>query len=114
MNLDEQIDIFKAIGHSVRFRVLQSLSNSEKSVGEIEEDTKVSQPGLSQQLAILRKAELVTTRREAKMVFYPLEREKIDQIADSLVKLVCAQPDLRDNRKQPIPGAANFARVMRD
>ena len=70
--------------------------------------------GLSQQLAILRKAELVTTRREAKMVFYSLERAKIDQIADSLVKLVCAQPDLRDNRKQPIPGAANFARVMRD
>ncbi len=50
MNLDEQIDIFKAIGHPVRFRVLQSLSDSEKSVGEIEEDTKVSQPGLSQHL----------------------------------------------------------------
>ncbi|MDP4574816.1 metalloregulator ArsR/SmtB family transcription factor [Qipengyuania sp. G39] len=114
MSFDEQIDLFKAIGHPVRFRVLQSLSRSEKSVGEIEKDTKVSQPGLSQQLAILRKAELVTTRREAKMVFYSLEREKIDQIADSLVKLVGAPPGLRDNHKKPTPGAANFARVMRD
>ena len=39
------------------------LENGEKSVGELETMTGIGQPGLSQQLAILRKAELVQTRR---------------------------------------------------
>ncbi len=55
-----------------RLMILSYLERGEHTVGEIEEATGITQPALSQQLAELRRAELVTARREAKKVYYQL------------------------------------------
>ena len=59
-------EFFKTLGHPVRIRVLELLSQREHSVGEMLPEMTVEASNLSQQLAVLRRAGLVTSRRRAR------------------------------------------------
>lgn len=60
-----------------RLMILSRLIDGEHTVSEIDEATGIGQPALSQQLAELRRADVVKTRREAKLVFYRLADENV-------------------------------------
>ena len=107
---DEAVDAFKAIGHPSRLRILDLLKAGERNVGEIEAATGIGQPALSQQLGVLRKAGLVETRKEAKLVFYRRDEERLANLADMLGATPGRTPEPAATRK-PAPGAANFARL---
>ena len=116
--LDAITDILKALGHDVRLKLMRTLlENGEKSVGELEAMTGIGQPGLSQQLGILRKAELVQTRREAKLVFYSLAPETLKSTATLLCALsgISSQatpPGTRKTHARARGSAATFARIL--
>lgn len=63
-------DLFRALGHPARVRVLEVLAEGERSVGDLATEVGVEASHLSQQLAVLRRAALVTTRKEGSTVFY--------------------------------------------
>ncbi|MFI5530240.1 ArsR/SmtB family transcription factor [Kitasatospora sp. NPDC051853] len=65
-------EFFKTLGHPVRIRVLELLSEREHAVAEMLPEVGVEPAHLSQQLAVLRRAQLVTTRREGSTVHYRL------------------------------------------
>ncbi|WBX82890.1 ArsR/SmtB family transcription factor [Sphingosinicella microcystinivorans] len=116
--LDTITDVLKALGHEVRLKLMRTLLESgEKSVGELETMTGIGQPGLSQQLGILRKAELVQTRREAKLVFYSLAPEALESTATLLCALsgISSQatpPETRNAHARARGSAATFARIL--
>lgn len=70
----EKIKIF---AQSQRLMILSCLLRGERNVGEIADITSIGQPALSQQLAELRRADLVQTRKEAKQVWYRLADENV-------------------------------------
>ncbi|WP_089172922.1 metalloregulator ArsR/SmtB family transcription factor [Bosea sp. AS-1] len=105
-----------------RLMILSLLLEGEKSVAEIDVATGIGQPALSQQLAELRKAELVTTRRQAKQVYYSLADESVVLCVRSIEAVFGAgdperalldmvRPASRPERNGVVRGAANFARV---
>lgn len=116
--LDTITDVLKALAHEVRLKLMRTLlENGEKSVGELEAMTGIGQPGLSQQLAVLRKAELVQTRRDAKLVFYSLAPDALKSTA----RLLCAlsgvsakegQPGEKSAQSHVRGSAATFARIL--
>lgn len=110
MSNDELIDALKALGHPLRLRIVEALKSGERNVGEIEEVTGITQPGLSQQLAVIRAAGLVETRKAAKLVFYRLNSDALGAIATALGELSGGAPAEPAQRKAA-PGAANFARL---
>jgi len=65
----------KIFAQPQRLMILSALLESEKSVGQIEDVTGIGQPVLSQQLAVLRRADMVRTRREARHIYYDLADE---------------------------------------
>jgi ArsR family transcriptional regulator len=65
-------EFFKALAHPARIRVLELLSEREHSVSEMLPEVGIESAHLSQQLAILRKMNLVVTRKEGSTVFYSL------------------------------------------
>jgi DNA-binding transcriptional ArsR family regulator len=67
----------KVFAQPQRLMILSLLLSGEFSVSSIDETTGIGQPALSQQLAALRHADLVTTRREAKQIHYSLADEQI-------------------------------------
>ena len=111
MTGDELVDALKAVAHPVRLRILQTLAGTERNVGEIDEAAEIGQPTLSQQLAVLRNAGLVTTRKDAKLVFYRIDEQRVAAVSAALGGL--AGVDLAPTRptRGPAPGVANFARL---
>ena len=115
MSEGDLIEALKALAHPLRWRILTALAAAERNVGEIEAATGISQPGLSQQLGVLRKAGLVETRKEAKLVFYALADEQIGGTLGSIAALLPAanaSPGRTATTETAAPGVANFARMF--
>ena len=73
-------EFFKTLSHPVRIRVLELLSEREYSVGELLQEMDVEASSLSQQLAVLRRAGLATTRKEGSTVHYSLVSPQIAEL----------------------------------
>ncbi|MFR9797568.1 ArsR/SmtB family transcription factor [Streptomyces sp. MS06] len=65
-------EFFKTLGHPARIRVLELLSEREHAVAEMLPEVGIEPAHLSQQLAVLRRANLVVTRKEGSTVYYSL------------------------------------------
>ena len=74
---NEAAERLKIYAQPQRLMILSYLLAGEHTVGEIEAATAIGQPALSQQLAELRRAELVETRRAAKQVYLPLADARV-------------------------------------
>lgn len=70
-------EFFKTLSHPLRIRVLELLSEREHSVGELLRAIDIEASNLSQQLAVLRRAGLVATRKEGSAVYYSLVSTQI-------------------------------------
>ena len=119
-DLEATAELLRVLGHGVRLALLNSLASGERSVGDIEAQTGVGQPALSQQLGILRKAGLVTTRREAKLVYYSVDRARIAQVsllldtfAGAGAGVGAAPRRVRNDHFSEGGTAATFARIGR-
>jgi len=66
-------DLFKALAHPARVRALEVLSAGEHTVGEMQPLVGIESSHLSQQLGVLRRAGLVTTRKEGAAVVYAIK-----------------------------------------
>jgi ArsR family transcriptional regulator len=73
-------EFFKTLGHPLRVRILEILSIRESSVAEILADVGVEASNLSQQLAVLRRSGLVTSRREASTVYYSITSPQVAEL----------------------------------
>ncbi len=56
-------DLFKALAHPSRVRVLELLAERDRTVGELAEETGLELSNLSQQVSVLRRAGVVDSRR---------------------------------------------------
>src|SRR2546425_924309 len=73
-------EFFKTLGHPARIRVLELLSEREMAVSELLPEVRLEASNLSQQLAVLRRAGLVTARREGSQVYYALTSPQVAEL----------------------------------
>src|SRR5512144_2894888 len=64
--------LLKAMANASRLVILCQLAEGERSVGELERAVGLSQSGISQHLAVLRRENVVKNRRERQTVYYSL------------------------------------------
>jgi ArsR family transcriptional regulator, virulence genes transcriptional regulator len=69
---------------------LCALLDGPMSVGEINERVPLSQSALSQHLAVLRAAGVVTTRRQSQTIYYALAQGPALKIMEVLYDAFCA------------------------
>lgn len=70
---ERKAELFKALAHPARIRALEVLVDRERSVSDLQPEVGIESSHLSQQLAVLRRAGLVTTRKEGTTVFYAIK-----------------------------------------
>ena len=70
--LEKQVRICKAFANATRLQMLDLLGQREWPASELQEQLSISKPNLSQHLAILKAAGVVSTRREGKQVYCSL------------------------------------------
>jgi DNA-binding transcriptional ArsR family regulator len=98
-------EFFRALAHPIRIRILEILSDRDRSVQELQDELKVDQPLVSQQLAVLRGKNIVAARKLGTTVKYAIR----DPLVGDLLKtarlifenhLKDTQTMLRELRKQ--------------
>ena len=85
--------LLKSLSHPDRLLLLCQLTQGEYCVSELESLVGVGQPSLSQQLGILRKDELVTTRREGKQIYYSIASDDALAVLELLYQRFCAKDE---------------------
>lgn len=83
----------KVLSNPDRLKILCVLKDGEIPVQQIELLTKIQQPTLSQQLTLLRKAELVLTRREGKQIYYRIAQQKTLILMQQLYQIYCQEDE---------------------
>src|SRR5262245_49904158 len=76
--------IFWALGDPSRRGIFVSLMRGEAAVKDLTERFDISQPAVSQHLATLKDAGLVTDRREGRNVYYRVEPRGMKPLVDWL------------------------------
>jgi ArsR family transcriptional regulator len=75
-------EFFKTLGHPARIRVLEVLREGERAVSELIPEVQIEPSHLSQQLAILRRANLVRARKEGSSVIYSVTEPRIFELLE--------------------------------
>jgi ArsR family transcriptional regulator len=103
-------EFFKTLSHPARIRVLELLGQRERAVSELLPEIGVEAANLSQQLAVLRKAGLVMTRKEGSSVYYSLTSPRVAELLavarGILTELISGQMDLLADLREGVPVAA--------
>ena len=73
-------EFFKTLGHPARIRVLELLSERDHAVAEMLPEVGIEPAHLSQQLAVLRRAGLVTSTKQGSTVVYSLTSPRIAEL----------------------------------
>lgn len=108
----------KVYAQAQRLMIMSCLLSGERNVAEIGAATGIGQPALSQQLAELRRADLVSTRRKAKQIWYALANDGVRMCVQSMEAVfgtgyappLISHPPRAQARKTAA-GVAGFAKV---
>jgi DNA-binding transcriptional ArsR family regulator len=75
-------DLFKALSHPMRIRILDALRDGAMSVGDLQDRLEAEQSTVSQHLAALRAKDLVRAQRRGTTVSYEVVDESLWQLLD--------------------------------
>lgn len=89
------VETFRMLADVTRVQILWALMDTELSVNELASVVGKPAPSMSQHLAKLRLARLVSTRREGTRVFYRLDNDHVRQLVkDAVFNAEHAGPDV--------------------
>jgi len=78
---------FAALADPNRQKILKCLKQSELPVSEIAKNLDITLATLSHHLDILRRADLVSSRREGRQIFYELNLSVAEEIMEGLARM---------------------------
>ena len=94
---ERQVRICKAFANPIRLRILDLLTNGSQSGSSLQQALGITTPHLSQHLAVLRAAGVVTTRREGKNILCSLTMPEVKQACQLIRNVLRAQ--IRNGQK---------------
>ncbi|MEV4626844.1 metalloregulator ArsR/SmtB family transcription factor [Micromonospora sp. NPDC049523] len=97
-------EFFRTLGHPVRIRVLELLGDGPMAVRDLLADVDIEASSLSQQLSVLRRAGIVTSRREGSAVIYALAGPDVAELMRAarrfLTEMITNQAELLDSLRE--------------
>jgi ArsR family transcriptional regulator, arsenate/arsenite/antimonite-responsive transcriptional repressor len=99
-------EFFRTLGHPVRIRVLELLGDGPLAVRDLLADIEIEASSLSQQLAVLRRAGIVTSTREGGTVRYALAGPDVADLMRAarsfLTQILTGQGELLDALREDV------------
>ena len=71
---------FKALADPTRRSILSMLREGEKTAGDLAEAFDMTKPSMSHHFAVLKEADLITSRREAQQIWYSLNTSIVEEL----------------------------------
>jgi len=120
---DRASEKLKVYAQPQRLMILSFLAGGESTVSDIDNATGIGQPALSQQLAALRRAEIVKTRRDGKQIWYELADDTARLCVKTMEVILKDEPDKQlleavipnagvAKRTSASAGTAGFAKIL--
>ena len=81
-------EFFKTLGHPARIRVLEILREGERPVSELILETGLEASHLSQQLGIMRRANLIQARKVGSSVIYSVSDSQIFDLLEIAKRII--------------------------
>ncbi len=79
---EAQAEYFKALSHPVRIKIVQYLKEGERCVCKIVPYLQEEQSNVSRHLAALKRAGILSSRKEGVSVYYRVRDDKVYRILD--------------------------------
>jgi DNA-binding transcriptional ArsR family regulator len=95
-----EADLFRTLADPTRRAVFERLGEGEMSVSDLHSGFSVSQPAISQHLAALKAAGLVSERRAGRNAFYRLRPEGLAPLAGWVDRYRTFWPERIDKLKE--------------
>ena len=106
-------EFFRTLGHPARIRILELLAEGELAVHELLEQVEIEPSNLSQQLAVLRHAGLVTQRRQGGEVFYAIAVREVRDLLLAARRILLGLIEDHDLLKPELGGQATLELPIR-
>jgi len=84
---DSVAELFAVLSTPIRLKIISALCHGEKNVSQLLEEIDTTQPNMSQHLATLYRAGVLSRRRDGTQIRYRLESERVA----TLCRAVCTQ-----------------------
>jgi DNA-binding transcriptional ArsR family regulator len=85
-SLGQRIELLRVIAHPIRIKILEELAKGVKCVSDLTEFLEVSQPNISQHLALLRNCHIIDYYIDGRLKCYFLVDPIIPDLLDLLKK----------------------------
>lgn len=82
---DDAAQLFQVLSHPARLRILDELRRDEACVCHLQAVLDRPQAYVSQQLGVLREAEVVTDHRDGLFVYYRLAGRRVERLLEELL-----------------------------
>ena len=95
---ERSVQLFHALSDPTRLSIIKRLRLGERCVCDLTDALDAAQSRLSFHLKVLKDAELVTDRREGRWMYYTLNTDRLEEMAQLVEEL--ASPPSASERKQ--------------
>ena len=99
---ERQAQICKAFAHPGRLRILDLLGKGERGVSDLQSELGVSKTNISQQIAVLKSAGVLVTRRNGKQIYCSLAIPEVKQACQLIREVLRAQIAASHRLRQPL------------
>jgi DNA-binding transcriptional ArsR family regulator len=73
-------ETFKALADPTRREILALLRQGERTAGDLAERFDMTKPSMSHHFAVLKEADLITSRREGQQIWYALNTTVVEDL----------------------------------
>jgi ArsR family transcriptional regulator, arsenate/arsenite/antimonite-responsive transcriptional repressor len=72
--------VFKALSDPTRREIIRLLGHGERTAGELSASFAMTKPSMSHHFAVLKEADLVTSRRDGQQIYYSLNTTVLEDV----------------------------------
>ena len=87
-------ETFRVMSAPMRLKIINSLCDEEKNVGQLLEEIETTQPNMSQHLNTLFKAKILGRRREGVQIYYRIINERVVTLCRALCTQIAIDSDI--------------------
>jgi DNA-binding transcriptional ArsR family regulator len=88
-------EVFRVMSAPMRLKIISSLCNGEKNVGELLAEIDTTQPNMSQHLGTLYQAGVLGKRRDGVQIYYRIINDRVVTLCRAVCTQIAIETDLQ-------------------
>lgn len=90
-------EVFRVMSAPMRLKIISSLCNGEKNVGELLAEIDTTQPNMSQHLGTLYQAGVLGKRRDGVQIYYRIINDRVVTLCRAVCTQIAIETDLQQH-----------------